>query len=88
VPLARPAIATLATFAFLYAWNSFVWPLVVINSGSTDNFVLSLALQQFGGRAADSVNLVFAGIVIAMIPPITVFLLAQRTTSRTPPAPA
>jgi ABC-type glycerol-3-phosphate transport system permease component len=78
VPLARPAIATLATFAFLYAWNSFVWPLVVINSGSTDNFVLSLALQQLGGRAADSVNLVFAGIVIAMIPPITVFLLAQR----------
>ena len=78
VPLARPAIATLATFAFLYAWNSFVWPLVIINSGSTDNFVLSLALQQLGGRAQDSVNLVFAGIVIAMIPPVTVFLLAQR----------
>ncbi len=79
VPLARPAIATLATFAFLYAWNSFVWPLVVINSGSTGNFVLSLALQQLGGRAQDAVNLVFAGIVIAMIPPIVVFLLAQRS---------
>lgn len=79
MPLAKPAIATLATFAFLYAWNSFVWPLVVINSGSTGNFVLSLALQQLGGRAQDAVNLVFAGIVIAMIPPIVVFLLAQRS---------
>lgn len=79
VPLAKPAIATLATFAFLYAWNSFVWPLVVINSGSTGNFVLSLALQQLGGRAQDAVNLVFAGIVIAMVPPIVVFLLAQRS---------
>ena len=36
VPLARPAIATLATFGFLYAWNSFFWPLVIINSGNPD----------------------------------------------------
>jgi multiple sugar transport system permease protein len=78
VPLARPAIATLATFAFLYAWNSFVWPLVIINSGSQDNFVLSIALQQLGGRSQSDINLVFAGIVIAMLPPVTVYLLAQR----------
>lgn len=78
VPLARPAIATLATFGFLYAWNSFFWPLVIINSGNPDGRVLSLALSTLGGRGATDINLVFAGAVIAMTPPILVFLFAQR----------
>lgn len=78
VPLARPAIATLATFGFLYAWNSFFWPLVIINSGNPDGRVLSLALSTLGGRASTDLNLVFAGAMIAMAPPILVFLFAQR----------
>lgn len=78
VPLSVPAIATLSTFAFLYAWNSFVWPLVVINSGNLDNRVLALSLQVLGGRAADQPNLILAGVIIALVPPITVFVLAQR----------
>ena len=78
VPLARPAIATLATFGFLYAWNSFFWPLVIINSGNPDGRVLSLALSTLGGRSSTDLNLVFAGAMIAMAPPILVFLFAQR----------
>ncbi len=78
VPLSIPAIATLTTFSFLYAWNSFVWPLIVIDSGNQENSVLALTLATLGGRAADNPNLVLAGVMIAMIPPITVFLLAQR----------
>jgi ABC-type glycerol-3-phosphate transport system permease component len=79
VPLSIPAIATLATFSFLYAWNSFIWPLIILDSGNLDNNVLSVALSTLGGRAADNANLVLAGVMIAMLPPITVFLLAQRT---------
>ena len=79
VPLSIPAIATLATFSFLYAWNSFVWPLIVIDSGNLDNSVLSLTLSVLGGRAADAPNLILAGVMIAMIPPVSVFLLAQRS---------
>jgi multiple sugar transport system permease protein len=78
VPLARPAIATLATFGFLYAWNSFFWPLVIINSGNEEGRVLTLALSTLGGRSSTDLNLVFAGAVIAMTPPILVFLFAQR----------
>ena len=78
VPLARPAIATLATFGFLYAWNSFFWPLVIINSGNPEGRVLSLTLSTLGGRSSTDINLVFAGAVIAMTPPILVFLFAQR----------
>ena len=78
VPLARPAIATLATFGFLYAWNSFLWPFVIINSGNPDSFVLPVSLAQLGGRSSTDANLAFAGAIIAMTPPITVFLFAQR----------
>jgi multiple sugar transport system permease protein len=78
VPLARPAIATLATFGFLYAWNSFFWPLVIINSGNADGRVLSLTLSTLGGRSSTDLNLVFSGAIIAMAPPILVFLFAQR----------
>jgi ABC-type glycerol-3-phosphate transport system permease component len=78
VPLSIPAIATLTTFSFLYAWNSFVWPLIVIDSGNQENSVLALTLATLGGRAADNPNLVLAGVMLAMLPPITVFLLAQR----------
>jgi multiple sugar transport system permease protein len=78
VPLARPAIATLATFGFLYAWNSFFWPLVIINSANEDSRVLSLALATLGGRSSTDVNLRFAGAIIAMAPPILVFMFAQR----------
>jgi multiple sugar transport system permease protein len=77
-PLSIPAVATLSTFSFLYAWNSFVWPLIIIDSGNTESSVLALTLSVLGGRGADTPNLVLAGVVIAMIAPITVFLLAQR----------
>ena len=77
-PLSIPAVATLSTFSFLYAWNSFVWPLIIIDSGNTEGSVLALTLSVLGGRAADTPNLVLAGVVLAMIAQVTVFLLAQR----------
>jgi alpha-1,4-digalacturonate transport system permease protein len=78
VPLSMPAIATLATFMFLYAWNSFIWPFIVIGGGNVDNHVLTVSLQQLGGRAANFPHLIMAGVVIAIAVPVTVFVLAQR----------
>lgn len=78
VPLSMPAIATQVTFSFLYSWNSFVWPFIIISTGNTDAQVLTVALQQFGGRAADSPQLVFAGVAIAVAVPVAAFALVQR----------
>jgi multiple sugar transport system permease protein len=78
VPLSIPAIATLTTFAFLYAWNSFIWPLIVINTGNESASVLAPTLSVLGGRGADAPNLVLAGVILAILPPILVFLFAQR----------
>jgi len=78
MPASTPALATLATFTFLYAWNSFFWPLVIINTGNEANHVLTLSLNVLRGRASDSPNLILAGAAISIIPPMIVFILAQR----------
>lgn len=78
VPTSVPALATQATFTFLYAWNSFLWPLVIINVGNEKNHVLTLALNVLRGRASDTPNLILAGAAIAILPPLIVFILGQR----------
>jgi len=78
VPLSRPAIATLAIFSFLYAWNSFLWPLLIINEANEANHVLTLSLIKLRNIAADRPNIVLTGAAIAILPPMIVFIFAQR----------
>jgi multiple sugar transport system permease protein len=78
VPLSKPAIATLGIFSFLYAWNSFLWPLLIIGEGNETYQVLTLSLIRLSNIAADSRNLVLTGAAIAIVPPIIVFILAQK----------
>jgi multiple sugar transport system permease protein len=76
VPLAKPAIATLATFSFLYAWNSFLWPLIVINS--PEKKVITQGLIDLQSLYAVRVDLIMAGSVLAVLPTVLVYLFAQR----------
>lgn len=76
VPLARPAIATLATFSFLYAWNSFMWPLIVINSPTKK--VITQGLMDLQSLNSARVDLIMAGSVLAVLPTVIVYLFAQR----------
>jgi multiple sugar transport system permease protein len=78
VPLSKPAIATLAIFSFLYAWNSFLWPLLIINTANEANHVLTLALITLSNVAADRPNIVLTGAAIAILPPMIIFIFAQR----------
>lgn len=78
LPLSRPALAILAVFSFFSAWNSFLWPLVLMDDVNTTNHVLTLALIHLREVAAHRPNLVLAGVAIAIAPPIILFLLVQR----------
>ena len=77
VPLVRPALATLATLGFLYAWNSFLWPQIIISSSAMKVVSQGLVDLQalYGGTRID---LVMAGSTMATLPTLIVFLLAQR----------
>jgi multiple sugar transport system permease protein len=78
VPLSTPAVATLAIFSFLYAWNSFLWPLLIIGEGNEMNHVLTLSLIRLNNAYADQPNFVLTGAAVAILPPIIIFILAQR----------
>jgi multiple sugar transport system permease protein len=76
LPLSGPALATLAVITFLWNWNDFLWPLVVIQS--EHNMTLQLGLSTFQGAHSTAWTLLMAGNVLAVVPMLLVFLLAQR----------
>jgi len=76
MPLARPAMATLATFGFLYAWNSFLWPLIIISS--PEKKVITQGVVDLQSLYAARVDLIMAGSTLAVLPTLLIFLLAQR----------
>jgi len=76
LPLSGPGLATLGIFAFMFAWNDFLWPLVVIND--PDMRTVQLGLAMFQGRYGTQWTLLMAGTVTATLPTLIVFLIGQR----------
>jgi len=80
LPLAGPALATFAIFAFMASWNSFLWPLIV--TSSQDLFTLPVGLSNLHGRYETAWNLVMAGSTISVIPIVIVYVIAQKHVIR------
>ena len=76
IHLARPALATLAVFAFMASWNSFLWPLIITTDQSMMTLPLGLSFLQ--GRWATDWNVLMAGTVIGTLPIIAVYVFAQK----------
>jgi multiple sugar transport system permease protein len=76
LPLAKPALATLAIFTLLGSWNDLVWPLIAINSDSA--FTLQLGITSFQGTRRTDWALLMAANVVATLPLILFFLVAQK----------
>lgn len=76
VPLTRPALGTLALFSFVAHWNSFMWPLVILQDSS--NYPLSVGLNYMANTFDSNFRLVAAGSVMAMLPILILFLVLQK----------
>jgi multiple sugar transport system permease protein len=76
LPLSTPVIAASAVFSFLFAWNDFLWPLVVTTSPRMQPIQVGLAM--FHGQYGIFWTLLMAATVLAIIPAVLVFLVAQR----------
>lgn len=76
LPLARPALGTLALFGFVAHWNSFMWPLVILKS--QENYPLSVGLNHMANTFDSEFRLVAAGSVMAMLPILILFIALQR----------
>ena len=77
MPLAKPALATLAILTFLGSWNNFLWPLVVATTEDKYTLPVALALYSTGQNQTDY-GLLLAGAVVVVVPVLIVFLLLQR----------
>jgi len=76
LPLAKPALATLAIFTFMGVFNDFIWALIVINSEQMQTVQLGLAI--FRDRYLTEWDLLMAGSVTAVLPILIVFFFAQK----------
>jgi len=77
VPLAKPAIAAVALFSFLYTFNDFFLPLLYVGEAS-NHWVLSIGLSEFRSLHQVQWNLTMAATLLVMAPVIVVFFLAQK----------
>lgn len=76
LPNIRPALATLAVFAFMGSWNSFLWPLVVLRSPELQTLPVALAGLQ--GQFTTQWDVVMAGSVVSILPMLALYLFAQK----------
>jgi len=78
LPALRPTIAALGIFEVIWAWNDYLWPLLVLND--PDRYTLPLALGQLkGAYGAIDYSVVMSGTLVATIPLIVLFLIFRRT---------
>ena len=76
VPVLRPVVATLAIFAFLGAWNDFMWPLIVLTDDGLHT--LPVALAGLSREHVQDSELMMAGSVVTVLPVLVLFLALQK----------
>lgn len=76
VPMAKPALCSVAVFAFINVWNDFMGPLLYLDDNNLKT--ISLALQNFMGQYNSAWNLMMALATLITIPMIIVYFMAQR----------
>ena len=76
LPMAKPAIAVLSIFSFMWRWNDFLWPLIVI--GNPGKYTIQLAISNFVGEFNVDWNSLLGMSVVTMVPVLIVFLIFQR----------
>jgi multiple sugar transport system permease protein len=76
IPIAAPALAVLAVFTFISYWNSFLWPLIIIND--TAKMTVPLGLDLFLGQQGQRWELLMAAATISMVPTVILVLALQK----------
>ncbi len=80
LPLARPALGTLAVYSFLQTYNQYLWPLLITNNQDMRTVQIGLALLQDEERFM--FNIVMAGVVVVLLPTFTLFIAGNRQLIR------
>ena len=76
LPIAKPAVAVLAVFTFITYWNSFLWPLIIVNTSNMAT--VPLGLDMFLGQHGDQWSLLMAASTISVVPSLIMVVVLQR----------
>ncbi|SNR66662.1 carbohydrate ABC transporter permease [Desulfurobacterium atlanticum] len=76
-PMSANVIAALTVIEFVYVWNQYLWPLVIIRDNSKQMIQIGLRMM-ITGQDATNWGIVMAGAVISLLPALAVFLFLQR----------
>jgi sn-glycerol 3-phosphate transport system permease protein len=80
LPLARPALGTLAVYSFLQTYNQYLWPLLITNNVDMRTVQIGIALLQDQERM--QFNTVMAGVVLILVPTMILFVFSNRQLIR------
>jgi sn-glycerol 3-phosphate transport system permease protein len=78
LPLSVTNIAALFVILFIYGWNQYLWPLLVVNDRSLETVVVGLTRMIGNGDAQNEWNVIMATAVLALLPPVAVVVVMQR----------
>ena len=80
IPLSKPTIGALAVQSFLGAWNMYMWPLLV--TGSNNMRTVQIGISMLDSVDSQSITLMIAGVVMIIIPSISIFIIGQKQLIR------
>ena len=76
LPLSKPLIAVLVIFTFMWRWNEFAWPLIVLKD--SDAYTLPIGLRFLQGQFTTDYPALMAGSLLSVLPMLVVFIIFQR----------
>lgn len=80
IPLTKSAIGAMAVYTFINAWNQYMWPLLV--TGSEENRTVQIGISMLNSVDSQSITLMIAGVVMIIIPSISIFIFGQKQLIR------
>jgi len=78
LPLSRTNIAALAVILFIYGWNQYLWPLLIVSDKDLETVVVGMTKMIGTSDAQNEWNVIMATAVLAMVPPVLVVIFMQR----------
>lgn len=80
IPLTKSAIGAMAVYTFINAWNMYMWPLLV--TGSNEMRTVQIGISMLDSVDSQSITLMIAGVVMIIIPSISIFIVGQKQLIR------
>ncbi|WP_261642555.1 sn-glycerol-3-phosphate ABC transporter permease UgpE [Erwinia mallotivora] len=82
LPLSKTNLAALFVITFIYGWNQYMWPLLIINDASLGTAVAGIRSMIGSGDGSTQWNLVMAAMLLTLLPPVVIVLVMQRAFVR------